>query len=744
MPTSRTSRKASFVLGIVAIASLATMFERGVDPAVAQAAATSIFAILDEGNLDRLRTALRDGADPNVRDRDGATPLIHITHDRPLNWTDLAGALIDAGANVNARDNLKESAADKALMRGRMNDLHFLVMRGADMNGRLLREVLLLGAAATGDLRAVRGALAEGIDPNVPAVRSKTSYPVGIPVTLAARRGDHEMLAALLAAGADPNLGGDDREKALGVAVSRNDAAMVRQLLQFKADPNGGPPVGYTPLMGAASTRRKEIVQILLAGGADVNATWDGKNATSMAAALGDSETVELLLKGGAKVDEKQILGLLLVAAARRNDRALAADLLARGASSNAQARDRSGPAETPLLASVTSGTDQEALVRLLLDHGADPNIRGPMGMSALGKAAGTNGLKVIQLLLERRADPKLRDDAGTTPLMIAARQTFPNAEIVRTLIAAGSEVNAVDRQGKSVLETAVLARNTEAVQLLERAGARGTVSAESVADTALLEKPSDVHSLVAIGANVNAVDERGLSVLMRVARYGRTDAVRTLLSEGADVNQQTADGWSALTYAAYGGHVEVVRLLLSSGADPNARIKEGSLLLLAARHMVVALVAVGGGGAVTPAAPVEVSGGGLVVKPALPVNTATRPIEPPKGPSAPGMIVLGAPSAAGPESRNAAIETATRGARAAEAAIIEELLQHRADPNRGDEDGLTPLMYAAARGRTDLVDILIRHGAKVDARSIDGITPWQVATGDEVIRRLGQARARR
>src|SRR5438874_13309644 len=87
---------------------------------------------------------------------------------------------------------------------------------------------------------------------------------------------------------------------------------------------------------------------------------------------------------------------------------------------------------------------------------------------------------------------------------------------------------------------------------------------------------------------------------------------------------------------------------------------------------------------------------------------------------------------------------------------IVGRLLAAGADPRRTDPGGWSALTHAvyrdrldvvelllsAARGQLDLVLALVRHGADVNATTADGITAWQVATGDDVIRALQEARS--
>ena len=78
------------------------------------------------------------------------------------------------------------------------------------------------------------------------------------------------------------------------------------------------------------------------------------------------------------------------------------------------------------------------------------------------------------------------------------------------------------------------------------------------------------MNTLLEQGADVNAVDSYGRSVLAIAASQGHADIVRALLKQGGDVKDNT--GGSPLMSAAIDGGKEIVQLLLESGADVNAR----------------------------------------------------------------------------------------------------------------------------------------------------------------------------
>jgi len=79
-------------------------------------------------------------------------------------------------------------------------------------------------------------------------------------------------------------------------------------------------------------------------------------------------------------------------------------------------------------------------VVKLLLEHGADPNVKNRDGKTPLHNAASEGHLEVVKLLLERGADPNVKDDDGNTPLHNAAWRG--HLEVVKLLLEHGADPN--------------------------------------------------------------------------------------------------------------------------------------------------------------------------------------------------------------------------------------------------------------------------------------------------------------
>src|SRR6476646_4362265 len=188
-------------------------------------------------------------------------------------------------------------------------------------------------------------------------------------------------------------------------AADRGDLPAVQALLLQGADPNARDCEGDTVLATAAYHGHVEIARILLAAGADVNASKSGETPLSMAAHDGHTETAQLLLEHGADINAEDQGGL------------------------------------PPLSAMFAYGTPNLPTLRLFLAQGARVDIRDHQGCTELFYAAhGKGEREIVIALLEAGADPNARDNEGETVLMWAAEGA--PAAVVQALVDAGADPN--------------------------------------------------------------------------------------------------------------------------------------------------------------------------------------------------------------------------------------------------------------------------------------------------------------
>jgi mono/diheme cytochrome c family protein len=251
----------------------------------------------------------------------------------------------------------------------------------------------------------------------------------------------------------------------------------------------------------------------------------------------------------------------------------------------------RSGPGgSTPLMFAVLYG-DLDA-VRLVLEAGASPNVRNEAGATALMWA--TAELEKMGLLLDHGADPKVRSNDARTPVLIAAGQRQGMAAVklllergaavtekgidsplapalargdeplVRLLLERGAELKTM---GPEVLASSVRSKCAACTDLLVGALNQRVIDRAAVVLSPPLGDAQEVPALLDRGANPNAVDGDGRSLLMLAAAAGATDTARALLAHGASVGATSLLGESALQFGLSEGEVPVVTLLREGGA---------------------------------------------------------------------------------------------------------------------------------------------------------------------------------
>jgi len=191
------------------------------------------------------------------------------------------------------------------------------------------------------------------------------------------------------------------------------------------------------------------------------------------------------------------------------------------------------------------------------------------------------------------------------------------------------------------------------------------------------------VAMLLEKGADMNATDNYGETVLQWASENGHTEIVTMLLKKGADVNAKRNCGNTALSSASYRGYTEIVKMLLKNGAIVNAEDNHGwTALQLASENGRIETVQM--------------------------------------------LLDKGADVNAKMEYGYTAFSKASKNGHTE---IVVMLLDKGADINTKDNDGYTALIVASLMGHTEIVVILLENGADVNAKNDDGYTALQSAS---------------
>ena len=232
----------------------------------------------------------------------------------------------------------------------------------------------------------------------------------------------------------------------------------------------------------------------------------------------------------------------------------------------------RGGRYGSALQAASVGGYDK--VVELLLSEGANVNARGGLYGSAVQAASVGGHDKMVELLLSRGADVKA--EGGGFGSVLYAASARGHDRIVELLLSRGVDINAPGGPFGSALRAASVGGHDRIVELLLSKGAdvnaRGGRYGSALRAASEGGHGSVVELLLSKGADVNAQGGLYGSALQAASVGGYDKVVELLLSEGANVNARGGRYGSALQAASMVGYDKVVELLLSKGANVNAR----------------------------------------------------------------------------------------------------------------------------------------------------------------------------
>ncbi|CAK9807631.1 ANK2 [Anthophora plagiata] len=348
------------------------------------------------------------------------------------------------------------------------------------------------------------------------------------PLHLAVIAGDTQLVAVLLANGADVNAKDLEGHSVLHWATVCGEAECVRLVLAAGARPStpdlrGGSPLHYAAqCCGSAATAELavpkkvglKVLQTLLEFGADVNAKdEDGRQPILWAASAGSVEAVLALARAGG--------------------------------SAAAGAADKDGLTALHCAASRGHARCVEALVNLC---GAHPDHVDDNGCSALHYAATLGHADATALILKLGADPNRQDRKGRTPALCAASKG--QLETLKILAQHGGSLYARTVRGTGVAHEAVASGRIELIKWLAK-------KRPSTLDVAIHDGKTPLHV---------------------AALHGHLDVCKVLLDNGARINAmlRTSKGnlMTALDAALYRGHRDCAKLIQMHGGTTAQQLR--------------------------------------------------------------------------------------------------------------------------------------------------------------------------
>lgn len=507
---------------------------------------TALFYAADRNKHTIVLHLLAHGADPNIPEGTGATPLIVASKH---GYADVVRVILKHGkAWVDHRDRHGATALWYSCYYGNEAVVAMLLKHKARINEANTQQ--------------------------------KT------PLIAAVEQG-HDDCAALLLQNPYTLLDAVDFEgkTALRHACETNASYLVKLLVEKGANPNPRTHIDQTtPLMAASSKGYLDIIKILLDHpDIRVNATDHG-DRTALYYACPHPAIVELLLKKGASVSHVDRLGKTATMRAAQIGAVQVLKLFLNH-EHNINRIDNDG--HTALAYACLGGHDPA--VQMLLDNGADPYIaddddatpimlavkfgfceivesvakatttasidfRDHQGLTALAHACIRGHSNIVATLLRYLASVWIKDHKGMTPLMHACMHRHPRS--VRQLLSVEQDIDALDNAGHTALHYAAMEGAIQCANMLL------------------------VHNASPVLAN-----GAGITPLIIASNAGDLDMVK-LFVEKSCINHRDEQGKTALYHACDGGFADITLYLLDHGADPMQPCFLGKTpLMLAAWH---------------------------------------------------------------------------------------------------------------------------------------------------------------
>ena len=524
------------------------MLKLGVDPNIQHDASgidktrNIIDAAAQRGNLRLVSHLLDSGA----RLTEDTLPAAVTSGNK-----DLIMLLISRGAEVNCIGELRITPLAAAIRLQSSEIIKMLENHGASpLSGEKNFSAAFQAASEVGNIQLIESLveLRGNVSPNA----------LGYALTVALRDGRDEIVQTLIDAGADVNVNADVEydpclwRVPLFYALERRNESLVFSLIDADADLNYGySSTGTIPALQLATEwGNRSVIEALIFAGAKLDTkNQHSRGALTIAVKQRNLELVQLLLASGADVNNRIYDGTALEAAAENSDIEMTRYLLDHGADPNDSWAFKAAYRDPNLfeliferccarypISQCKLGT---TLLVQLVQEGSESSVRQILRMGVDANAA----------IIDVR-------HGNTTPFgyAIALQQDNKNNFLEMFLQKGCNPNSVVFRAGRFSREHPLL-----------------ITAFLAAIDTQIL---STVELFIRYGADVNFPTRLRVkrTPLQRAAELGNLDIVDMLVNRGADVNASAAAsrGGTALQLAAAGCHVSVACRLLSLGADVN------------------------------------------------------------------------------------------------------------------------------------------------------------------------------
>ena len=336
-------------------------------------------------DVEEARRLVRRGANVNTQDEHQESAFLLATSEGPLALLEL---VLRHGARVNAKDSFDGTGMIRAADRGHADIVGRLVRAGTELDHvnelgwTALHEAVILGDGGARYVDTVRVLVAAGADTGVTAARD------GLTAREHARAAGHGEIAGLLARVDRDPVGRGRADAVLLQAAREGDADTAALALRAGADLEARDQRRRTPLLLAVTEDRLAVARLLVHLGADPDAVDDQQDTPWLVTGVtGSVPMLEVLLPARPDLTlRNRYGGVSVIPAAERGH----VDYVRRVVRTGIDLDHVNDLGWTALLEAVIlgdGGKRHQEIVRILLDAGADPDIRDKDGVTALEHA---------------------------------------------------------------------------------------------------------------------------------------------------------------------------------------------------------------------------------------------------------------------------------------------------------------------------------------------------------------------